>query len=126
MAPPTYPMPPTSPAPALSARSAPAGRGAAPSPARYNRIICNAGALRVGDAVSLSFFEPPQVITAIVKQSDDSCACVTVDPHGHQRARQLSSVNALIAVVAGPTLAAANLDPALPLTPTREPVYRVK
>lgn len=113
---------PTSPAPAHISRSASSGRGAAPSGV-YGHIVCNAGALKIGDVV---FWERAR-ITAIHRQTESSCDCELEAANGTTRRITINSVNALIVVTAGPTLAAANLHyPNLKCTPVGSPIYRVE
>lgn len=114
-------MPLTNPAPAHSSRSASAGRGAAPSGA-YGHVVVNAGALQVGDVV---FWERAR-ITAIHRQTESCCDCELEAANGTTRRITINSVNALIVVTAGPTLAAANQHPNLKRTPTGSPIYRVE
>lgn len=109
----------TNPAPAHSSRSVDAGRGAAPSGA-YTYIVTDAGALQVGDVV----FWHRETITEIHRQTESSCDCTLVAQDGTIRRHTINSVNGLIVVVGGPTLAAANQHTNLKLTRVGQPIYR--
>ena len=114
-------MPLTNPAPAQAPGQSTTGRGAAPSGA-YTHVVVNAGALQVGDVV----FWERQTITAIHRQTESSCDCTLVAQDGTSRRHTINSVNGLIVVRGGPTLAAANQHPNLQRTPVGQPIYRVE
>ena len=111
----------TNPAPAHSSRSVDAGRGAAPSGA-YTYIVTDAGALQVGDVVTWE----RQTITAIHRQTLESCDCTRLLADGRVYRSVINTTNALIEVVGGPTLAAANQHTNLKLTPVGQPIYRLE
>lgn len=83
-------------------------------------MVTDAGALQVGDVV----FWERQTITEIHCQTLESCDCTRLLADGRVYRSVINSVNALIVLTGGPTLAAANQHPNLPRTHIGSPIYR--
>lgn len=85
-------------------------------------MVVNAGALQVGDVVTWE----RQTITEIHRQTLESCDCTRLLADGRVYRSVINTTNALIEVVGGPTLAAANQHTNLQRTPVGQPIYRVE